>query len=161
MRRLSIFVLITLCLNATVHAQRGQTAVGVIVGEPTGVSFKHWLDDRSAIDAALGWSFESRTSVHLHADWLWHDFSIFSPDRGELPLYYGVGLRFKGGRDDNRPGRGDRGKDRFGVRVPVGVAYHLDNRPLEFFAEIVPILDLAPSTKLNLNAAIGARWYFR
>lgn len=150
-RLLILFLTAGLFAGAAQAQQRSGTGIGAIVGEPTGFTVKHWVDDRSALDAAVGWSFEGRDSFHLHADWLWHDFSIFPVERGMLPLYYGVGGRFKA-----RSGSDDR----FGVRVPVGVAYHFDNMPLELFGEIVPILDVAPSTDLSLNAAIGARWYF-
>lgn len=152
---LALFLLTGFAAGAA-HAQRSGTGLGAITGEPTGLSVKHWLDDLRAIDAALGWSFEGRTSLQVHADWLWHNFEVFPVDRGMLPLYFGVGGRFK----DGTGRKGDSSKDRVGVRVPVGVAYHFDNIPLELFGEIVPILDFSPSTKLNLNAAVGARWFF-
>jgi hypothetical protein len=31
---------------------------------------------------------------------------------------------------------------------------------LDFFFELVPILDLAPSTDFGMNAAIGIRYFF-
>ncbi|MEX2382237.1 MAG: hypothetical protein WD490_07630 [Opitutales bacterium] len=151
MKHFFLILLLASLAAGSARAQRSGTGLGVITGEPTGVSVKHWLDDRAAIDAAVGWSFEGRDSLHLHADWLWHDFAIFPVERGLLPLYYGVGARFKSNSGS---------RDRFGVRVPVGVAYHFDNIPLELFGEIVPILDVVPSTRLSLNAAVGARWYF-
>ncbi len=140
----------------TAQAQRGGTGFGVIVGEPTGITAKHWLDDTTAIDLAFGASFEGRTSIHLHGDYLWHNFSIFPVDQGQLPIYYGVGARYK----DNRA-RSGRTRDHFGIRVPFGIAYHLENRPLEIFGEIVPIFDLTPKTGVSLNAAVGFRIYFR
>jgi hypothetical protein len=47
-----------------------------------------------------------------------------------------------------------------GVRVPLGMDYLLGTAPLDFFLELVPILDLAPSTDFSLNAAIGIRYFF-
>jgi hypothetical protein len=32
---------------------------------------------------------------------------------------------------------------------------------VEFFAELVPILDVVPDTDADLNASIGARYYFK
>lgn len=136
----------------TAHAQSEGTGVGVIVGEPTGISAKHWLDEDSAIDAALGWSFEGRTSFHVHADWLWHDFTLIPVEKGSLPIHYGIGARFKGKSGS---------QDRAGIRVPVGLGYHFDEIPLEVFAEVAPILDVTPSSEFNVNVALGARWYFR
>lgn len=136
---------------ASALAQDRGTGIGVIVGEPTGVSVKHWLDRDTAVDGAVAWSFEGRNSFHLHVDWLRHDFSLLPVDSGALPVYVGVGARYKE----------RRGTDRFGIRIPVGLAYHFADAPLEIFGEIVPILDLAPDTGVNLNAALGIRFYFQ
>ncbi len=124
---------------------------GVILGEPTGVTVKYWVSDTTAFDAALGWSFEGRTSFHLHGSYLFHDFEMVEVAKGSLPLYFGVGGRLKA-----RSGKSDR----LGVRVPFGVAYHFEDVPVEAFAEIVPIIDVVPSSRASLNAAIGARFYF-
>ena len=49
----------------------------------------------------------------------------------------------------------------FGVRFPVGIAYIFPKNPFDLFFEIVPIFDLLPDTELNINAGIGARFYFK
>jgi hypothetical protein len=43
--------------------------LGVILGEPTGVSFKAWIDNRTAIDAAAAWSFSENDSFQFHTDY--------------------------------------------------------------------------------------------
>jgi hypothetical protein len=139
-------------IGSQAHAQRSGLGAGVIVGEPTGFSIKGWLNETTAIDGALAWSFEGNSSFHAHATYLWHNFSLFPVDRGALPGYFGVGARYRSM---------DRGSDRLGIRVPFGLAYHFDNLPLEAFGEIAPILDFSPKTDLQLNAAIGLRYYFR
>lgn len=132
--------------------------LGVIVGEPTGISAKYWLNQTNAIDGAVAWSFEGRNSLHIHTNYLWHNYSIINqPSDARFPVYYGVGARVKF-RNSNS-GRGSSG-DKIGIRVPVGVSYIFDQHPFDIFAEIVPILDLAPSSGFSLNAAIGARFYF-
>ena len=50
----------------------GNTGIGVMLGEPTGISLKIWNNERTAIDAGLAWSFSGRNAVHLHADYLLH-----------------------------------------------------------------------------------------
>jgi hypothetical protein len=132
--------------------QRGDFGLGAIVGEPTGVSAKWWLTDRTAIDAAAAWSFGGRDSFHLHGDYLFHMFDVFPVEKGEMPFYFGVGGRVKFREDD---------RDRVGVRGPVGVAYRFADLPLELFAEVAPVLDVAPRTRLDLNGGIGIRYYFR
>lgn len=149
MKKIIALILLAAFAAGSLHAQRDGLGLGVIVGEPTGVTAKYWIDDRSAFDAAAAWSLEGRSSFHLHGTWLFHRFDLIEVERGDLPVYYGVGARVKTG-----------GKDRVGVRVPVGIAYHFDNVPVELFGELAPILDIAPSTSLRINAAIGGRWYF-
>jgi len=140
-------------------AQEG-FGVGIIAGEPTGVTIKSWLDRTEAIDAAAAWSFSGRDSLQLHVDYLVHDFSLVRPRRlpGRLPLYAGLGARLRLRESGKR--REDR-QAAAGIRVPLGAAYLLADTPVELFLEVVPVLDLAPDTELGLDAAVGARWYFR
>ena len=129
---------------------------GVIVGEPTGLSLKYWLDDEHAIDGAAAWSFSENDSFQLHGDYLIHNFELLGAD--ELPCYYGLGARIKF-RDSD--GRGRNEDDTiFGIRFPLGITYLFDEVPLDVFAELVPVLDVAPDADADINAAIGLRFYF-
>jgi hypothetical protein len=132
------------------------TGIGVIAGEPTGLSLKTWLDGTHAIDVALGWSFSGDANVHVHADYLWHDFGLLRPSglSGRLPVYFGIGGRFEL-RDS------DHGDDRLGLRFPIGLAWIPQSAPLDVFVELAPVLDLVPGTDLRLNGAIGLRYWFR
>ncbi len=123
--------------------------MGVIIGEPTGVTFKKWFNPRQAIDGALAWSFGHQDAFHLHADYLFHNRTALQIDRNRIPFYYGIGARFK-----------FETENKFGIRFPLGVTFFILEAPIDLFLEIVPILNLAPATDLDLNAAIGARYYF-
>lgn len=137
-------------------------AVGIVVGEPTGVTVKKWLNSRVAINTAAAWSFSDNDSFQFHADYLIHDYTITRHPRlgGKMPVYYGVGARVKLEEEDNNNIGRNNDDTLIGVRIPVGVTYLLPDRPLDIFAEFVPILDIAPDTELDLNAAIGVRYYF-
>jgi hypothetical protein len=130
---------------------QGRFGVGVIFGEPTGVSLKYFITDTIAVDGGVGWAFHHHTDLHLHSDILWHDFDLIPVPEGKLPLYFGVGVRLK---------VEDHADDRFGIRVPVGVSYLFERLPIDIFAEIAPVLDLAPSTRGGLTAGVGVRWWF-
>jgi len=130
--------------------------LGVIVGEPTGLSLKYWLDDELAIDGAAAWSFSENDSFQLHGDYLIHNYELLGAD--ELPCYYGLGARIKLKDSD---GRGRNEDDTiFGIRFPLGITYLFDEAPLDLFVELVPVLDLAPDADVDINAAIGLRFYF-
>lgn len=126
--------------------------IGGIVGEPTGLSAKFWTTENTAVTAAAAWSFVDDEAVHLHADVTTHDFGLFQVDKGELGLYYGLGGRFLVEEDDD---------DRFGFRVPVGLAYLFENAPVTLFGEVAPLLDVAPETDFTMNGALGVRFVLR
>jgi len=153
MRRTILLVLVMLLsLFALTNAQGHKFGLGIIVGEPTGPSFKYWTSGSTAIDGAVAWSMAENAGMHLHADYLfYHNFSLIEVEKGRLPLYIGVGGRIR---------FADHGDDRIGVRVPVGLEYIFPSNQVDLFLEIVPILDLAPDTDLDFNAALGVRYFF-
>jgi len=130
-------------------AQNSGVGLGLIVGEPTGISFKYWTGSTTAFDGALAWSFIDEGAFHIHGDYIFHNFTLITIPEGKLPFYYGIGARLKTSHDS-----------RLGVRVPFGLAYLFQNAPVDIFLEIVPILDLTPKTDFSINAAIGARYFF-
>ena len=132
-----------------IMAQADGFGVGVILGEPTGLSAKLWLSEKTAVDGALAWSLWYGGAVHIHADFLWHSFNLINVSQGQLPVYFGIGPRIKLAHDPF-----------VGVRVPVGLAYLFEGAPLDVFFEIVPLLDLLPGTYFHLNAAVGVRYFF-
>ncbi|MCU0612773.1 MAG: hypothetical protein MUE60_13420 [Candidatus Eisenbacteria bacterium] len=148
-----------LLLGSAVSGQGGFGA-GIILGEPTGVSLKAWLDDRTALDGAAAWSFSGHDSFQLHADWLIHYFDVMEADdlRGALPVYVGIGGRIRL-REEHR---GDDDEDvTLGVRLPFGMTYIPDSAPVDVFVEFVPTLDVVPGTDFDLAAGFGARFFFR
>jgi hypothetical protein len=122
--------------------------LGLIFGEPSGISGKAWLSRIMAIDGGLGWSFIDDTAIHLHGDVLFHH-KPFSPHHGDFYFYGGLGARVRSGNSE-----------RTGIRVPLGIEFMLIALPLDFFVEIVPILELASSEDIGINTALGIRWMF-
>lgn len=155
----AIIAVLTVLLTASVVMAEEGLGLGVIVGEPTGISIKKWVGADRAIDGAAAWSLSGNNSLQLHADYLVHDFGLLKPGNinGRLPVYIGAGGRIL--LNDDSHGRNN--DTVLGVRVPFGISYLMAKAPVEIFLEIVPILDVVPDTELDLNAAIGARFYFR
>lgn len=149
-------ITILLAVTATNARARDTFGLGVIIGEPTGLSLKYWLDKEHAIDGAAAWSSSENDSFQLHADYLIHNYELLNAD--DLPVYYGLGARLKFKDHDGR-GR-NRNDAIFGIRIPLGVTYLFDDAPLDLFFELVPVLDIAPDVDLDINAAIGLRFYF-
>ena len=145
-----IAILFSIIFITQLYSQDRGTGVGIIIGEPTGFSFKHWTSSTTAFDAAIAWSFINEGAFHIHADYLLHSFRLINVPEGKLPFYYGIGGRLK-----------TSDKTRLGVRVPLGLAYLFQTAPVDIFLEVVPILDFIPKTDFRINAALGARYYFQ
>jgi hypothetical protein len=148
-RSITLFALTALLACSAVQAQDSGFGLGIILGEPTGISTKLWTTDDQAVDMAIAWSFENEDAVHLHADLLIHSPNVVRVDMSRLVAYYGIGGRIK-----------FEHKSKVGIRIPLGLNYLPSRTPIDFFLEIVPLLDLAPNTDFSLNAAIGIRYFF-
>lgn len=133
--------------------------VGLIAGSPTGLSMKYWTGKNVAIDAAAEWSTSGNDKFYFHADYLLHDYSLIKQTelKAKLPLYYGLGVFIK--LKEDVPGKGND-DDILAVRVPIGISSQFTDSRLEVFVEIVPALELSPDTDLNIDAALGGRFYF-
>lgn len=151
----------SIAIGNNTHGQgKDGMGVGIMVGEPTGLSLKKWVAEDRAINAGIAWSFADNASLHFHGDYLFHRFDILSTPElsGTLPIHYGIGFRAKLREDNRGRGRNDANA-MISVRFPIGLSYLLPDAPIDIFAEIVPVLDVAPKTDFSLNAAIGIRYY--
>ena len=130
--------------------------VGVILGVPTGISLGYRANSRSHFDAAVAWSV-THDSMHLHVNYLFELMQIVDPNAPmyQFPLYAGVGARVQ-----ISPGQKDELYSLFGIRAPVGITFLPQLAPFEVFAEIVPVMSLYPDTRVDIDGAIGARYYF-
>lgn len=145
-----IFLLVLLLLCSTAAEGSKSWGIGVIIGEPTGLSLKFWSSRTTAFAAAAAWSFRKEQKLHLHMDYLFHNFRLVKARGGRLPLYIGIGGRVK-----------FEDETRVGVRLPLGACYILNSHPIDIFFEVAPLLDLLPETGFDINASIGIRYFFR
>lgn len=129
-------------------ARPGELGAGVILGVPFGASAKYWVDERYAAQAAMG---VSDGNFVLSSDYLLHFENVLPKRReGRLPLYAGVGMKLK-----------SENPTFFGLRFVGGVSFFHSKEPLEFFAEVAPVLRLAPSEGAAFDGGVGLRYYFR
>jgi hypothetical protein len=143
------------CMSVAVAEPSGM-GLGLIMGEPTGLSAKVWTSSRVALDAAVGYSFwRHGQALQVHGDMLWHTRSLIQSADGFLPLYIGIGARVKLADEEH-----DYPDLRVGLRIPFGLEYVFTRVPVGLFLELVPIIDLAPETDWSGNSAIGFRYYF-
>lgn len=148
---LLLLLLATVASSLPGTAQDRGFGLGVILGEPTGISFKGWTGGSTAIDGGVAWSFVRGSSFHVHVDYLLHSFDAIKATDTKVPLYYGVGGRIK---------TADKEDAKVGIRGVIGIAYFIPNAPVDIFLEVAPVLDVTPATEVVVNAGLGARYFF-
>jgi hypothetical protein len=132
-----------------IFAQDKGLGLGLIFGEPTGLSAKIWTSERTALDAAVAWSFSGVGWFHIQSDFLIHNYELLSVSQGALPVYFGGGAYIAFSSDLG-----------LGIRVPFGLAYQFEGAPVDIFAEIVPGLSLLPDLGFYIGGGIGVRYFF-
>jgi hypothetical protein len=130
--------------------------LGLILGEPTGISAAWRGSGASTYDLAVAWSVPE-SSIHLHADYLREVFSFQDPASPvvDFPIYLGAGPRLRLG-DDFHDGHASI----LGVRFPVGIGVRGGEVPVEGFLEAVPVLVLLSDVRVTFDAALGVRVFF-
>jgi len=162
-RALRVVLLCTICIGvgrtALAQEQKGVFGVGLIIGEPTGVSAKYYLGDDTALDFAAGGAVVGR-GIQVHSDFLWHPWVLERQERFVLPVYIGPGVRILrrdagGGEDDHL---------RIGIRGVIGFMFDFTTVPLDVFVEVAGVADYRTldddNFGLDLNAGAGVRYYF-
>jgi len=144
--------------DTNTRADKGTLGIGIILGEPTGVSVKLYLKDDQAIQGAAGFAFVGG-GLHVHADYVFHPWILQAKESFVLPFYFGPGVRVI----DYRQGGGGADYFAIGLRVVAGLLFDFKTVPLDAFVEVGGVGEyrfkghgFAPA----LNAAAGVRYYF-
>jgi len=153
---MKLLILAVTLLVTAASAQMSGTGIGIIVGEPTGLSLKSWVSPKSAITVGAAWSFRNDGSLLLWADYTLHSFNITrSASPRSLAFYYGIGAKV--GFVD----RNDNDNEAvFGARVPLGLMLPIGDSPVEIFFEVVPTVALSPDTDFGVNGGVGVHFFF-
>ena len=137
---------------------KGTLGIGLILGEPTGLSAKLYLKDDQAIQAAVGFAFLGG-GLQVHADYVFHPFILQERDSFVLPFYLGPGVRLIS-YDDGR----DERSFAVGLRAVAGLLFDFKEIPLDTFVEVGGVFEYwfkdGEGFNPALNAAAGARYYF-
>lgn len=147
-RRLILTVGLLILPLVPAHAVEEEWAIGMAAPEPTGLSIKKWVDPQTAYDMFYEWSTKDRHAM-IHIDILTHDFDSIEAEGGFAPVYYGFGVH----------ARMMRGRSPiYGIRIPVGIVYILEDKPLEFFGELGPRAGVIPETSFDIDFMVGIRY---
>jgi hypothetical protein len=161
--------------RATEVGYQRQYGVGLMVGDPSGLSGKVWLSRTNAIDVGLGaYGFGppgdcvrngpapaicgrgwDQNTLSVHADYLWES-KIIEGRLAQLDWHVGGGARALVVSGQCAGDCWD-----LGVRGPIGLDLTFQ-RPtfLEVFFELAPAFYVVPIAFFSFEGALGVRGYF-
>jgi hypothetical protein len=141
---LLIVIVSSFIISNVNFAQQKGFGLGVVLGEPTGISAKYWLSPGTALDFGLGYLFD------FYVDYVFHNSDMIHSVENFV-VYYGPGARLKIREDAD---------SRLGVRGVIGILWLPRGTNFDLFVEVAPILDIIPATKFDFTGGIGGRYFF-
>ncbi|MEC8459222.1 MAG: hypothetical protein VXY91_07415 [Bacteroidota bacterium] len=150
MKQITLSLALLTVLSASAQNFNRPYGVGMAIGEPSGFSVKKFNNTNQAFQFTLGYSTTRNSGINLGVDFLLHDRSFITTDKGYVPLYYGFGAHIKSYESESQ----------VYARVPLGVAYEFNNYPADIFFEFSPGVAVIPSPELVINVGVGGRFYF-
>jgi hypothetical protein len=163
--RLIIGSALILCLvPGLLPGQNYGPSLGIILGSPTGFTFKYVFARTSAIAINAGWGLVGAVHFSSSCDYQflfpqtmrWTDeFEGTSHELKGLTPYFGVGGRFS---IEEEPEPSNETKLHAGVRIGGGVEYAINR--FGIFLEIYPVVDIIPGTEFDIMGGLGFRFYF-
>ncbi len=143
-------ILLFLALNAPAQAQRasGDVALGIEVGDPSGVTLLFYRPPGPSWDFLAAWDLDDFFFLNLHAL-----FERHLGRRNDLHLFYGpggfVGFHDRGQRDDEVD---------VGISGTIGIGFLIER--FEIYGRVTPRLSVVPATEGDVGAGVGVRYYF-
>lgn len=150
-RSIALALLLAAALPAAgADADKG-AAVGVFLGQPTGLTARLGLSGPGSIEAKAAWDFagakDGSAAFLFQANWLLEFPGVLELGGEDVPPYVGAGVELDVGPEFL-----------VGIRIPAGLAYRLKRAPLELCVEVGLGMGLFPSTKVLASGGIGVRY---
>jgi Protein of unknown function (DUF3996) len=147
------------------YQSNGVFGLGLEFGAPDGLNGKLFLTPNQALDFGIGEMYHeyyAGDGLHVYLDYLWHPKELVRTEAFKLPFYIGVGGRLW--FFDYGPGN-NANASVFGIRVPIGLTFDMNNVPLDIFVQLVPTFDFYRNYQqrdfyLDVDFSIGIRYWF-
>ena len=136
------------CNGVAAAEEKSEFGLGLVLGEPSGLNGQFLWSERSAIDITAAWSW--RDWFFTSADFQMYDYILDSPR--EWKWYWGGGAYLTLPKND---------QGTFGVRVPLGIKYHIPHSPVDLWIEADPALQLIKSTEAELQGGFGVTFWLK
>ncbi|MCC6397837.1 MAG: hypothetical protein IT282_12530 [Bacteroidetes bacterium] len=162
MRGLRWLLCVAVAVVALAPVGRAQErfGIGLMIGDPSGISWKYHLRSANALSGLVGFSPFDRFRIHV--DYLWEARPF---DQPSLSLWYGVGGAVGFGRAQylvkhNRDTYVTRTASMgVGIRMVGAFNFAVPRSPVELGLELAPILIIGPDTGVGVDGGIYVRFY--
>jgi hypothetical protein len=145
---LAIGVALAAMLALAPGKARGDIGLGLVVGEPTGLSAELGLGGRSSLALAVGLDAFEGSGFYVHLDYLMRLGYLARWSSSSLVPYVGLGGVVKGG------------DAHVGARVPFGLSLEFRTAPVQIFGELALRVMVVPDLDVGVGGAIGFRYFF-
>ena len=149
--------------HASEVGQSKKFGIGVYLGQPTGLTMKYFFSPKHALTGAIGAGWWGGNNLHFHVDYGYHIPLTRTADF-DFKFWVGGGLKFfyfyhdyNNYYDTHWDGGGRAG---LAIRVPLGIAFHLNKVPLDIFFELAPGVAFLPWIGFTFDGGIGVRYFF-
>jgi hypothetical protein len=135
---------------------RSTWGLGLMIGDPSGVSARKWLSKERALDFGLAYSFNEYVVLMADYKWIFRDWIEDEFDTDHFHPTIGVGMSL------SALDQSVTEEDSFylGVRIPLGVEWVIPDTRVGVFIELTPLLQIVSSTEVDIMGTLGARYYF-
>ena len=131
--------------------ETGKIGLGIGGGPPlgAGMSGKWFMNEKNALQGLVG--IRKGGALLLSPDYLYTFEPIFQDDDVTFGWYGGFGASLSLGSTDFT----------LGVSAILGVDFCIDRAPIDLYAELRPLLEMAPMAEMHVGSfAGGLRYYF-
>ena len=161
MKKLIFSLAVVFCSYFAAQAQDYQSAIGVRLGFPSSLSFKHFISEKGALEGMLGFrSYSGYSWINIGG--LYEHHNSFPSAEG-LRWYYGGGASVFMYRFDNGFLRDDDANVSIGIMGVLGLDYKFTNAPVNLSLDWSPVFVLNGYNNGfgSDHFSLGARYTFR
>jgi len=157
-KRILVFLAGTfICTSA--FAEGKNLGLGLLVGQPTGITAMYSLNIHRAIDLTVSYDFSRNFDSFLFmGDYLFRKPESLRIDTVDFGWYWGIGLFYAHFSFDVLFLNVD--SFAMGPRFPVGLFYSFPTVPIEVFIEFGLGISVLPGIRFNPTGGIGGRFFF-
>jgi len=148
-----ILLLLSLVLFCNSSFAERRHALGLVIGDVTGPSYKYRLSRDRSIDGQLSLN---ASNLRLRSRYLFEFPRWIKTTEGPIAGYFGLG----GAISEKKESDSEKDKSFLGLSAPAGAKYQIPKHNIEVFGEIVLNLYVSPETDTDVVAALGFRVLF-